>query len=253
MSSTILRAVEKRVDISFDRNVQTLDDFFTFVSPKAVRLIDVIRDCKPDDNFVIMSGDFDGDFDSDDNDDSDAASDDSMDDDEGPPVARPRKSEYTIQKVTPSSDSGNASQQSSHYIAVRRTTPSADGLEQGATTTSDSVNNDGICGTVFVNHRHIAFALNKLIVELCNWDPDLYFVRSHYIAGYAVGSAAAGLTEAQRQKQENVLRKFRQREYNVLVATTALEEGVDLPRCNLVVRFDRPMTYRSYMLSKVSD
>lgn len=35
---------------------------------------------------------------------------------------------------------------------------------------------------VFVERKHVAYALNKLIVELCNWDVDLYFVRSHYVA-----------------------------------------------------------------------
>ena len=39
-------------------------------------------------------------------------------------------------------------------------------------------------------------------------------------------------------------------ECNLLIATSVLEEGMDLPRCNLVVRFDEPQSYRSYVHCK---
>jgi endoribonuclease Dicer len=245
LAATVLRSIEKTVDILFDRQVQTLEDFGLFMSPKALKLIDVLRECKPDDNFVIMSGDFDGDFQSDEeyND-----SEDSMDDEPNEASANTQKSKSScVQKIAAGRSDKNSGSSGQHYIAVRRS--ACTGNSDGGTQAEMTPDNEGICGIVFVSHRHIAFALNKLIVELCNWDPDLYFVRSHYIAGYVPSSAT--MSDAQRQKQENVLRKFRQREYNVLVATTALEEGVDLPRCNLVVRFDRPTSYCSYMLSKV--
>lgn len=47
-----------------------------------------------------------------------------------------------------------------------------------------------------------------------------------------------------------VLRKFRAHETNLLIATSVVEEGVDIPKCNLVVRFDLPTEYRSYVQSK---
>jgi len=237
LSSTVLRAVEKRIDTVFDRCVQTLPDFSEFVSPKALQLVDVLRESKPDDSFEIISGDFDGDFDSDgcDTDDSMQSS-----DDEGPggyscanDVAKTSKNERKNASLAGKKSGGSSAQ---HYVAVRRAVGS-----NGTAATDE----EGICAVVFVAHRHTAFALNKLIVELCNWDTDLYFVRSHYIASYTTPS------EAQRSKQEDVLRKFRQREINVLIATSTLEEGVDLPRCNVVIQFDPPTSYRSYIQSKV--
>ena len=36
----------------------------------------------------------------------------------------------------------------------------------------------------------------------------------------------------------------------MLIATSIVEEGVDIPKCNLVVRFDLPTEYRSYVQSK---
>jgi len=230
LSATVLRAVEKRIDTVFDRCVQTLPDFSTFVSPKALQLVNVLRESKPDDSFEIISGDFDGDFDSDgcDTDDSMQSSDDEGPDD----VKKMTKSDRKNSSVTGKKNSSSTQ----HYVAVRRAVGS-----NGTAATDD----EGICAVIFVVHRHTAFALNKLIVELCNWDTDLYFVRSHYIASYTTPS------EAQHLKQEEVLRKFRQREINVLIATSTFEEGVDLPRCNVVIQFDPPASYRSYIQSKV--
>lgn len=52
------------------------------------------------------------------------------------------------------------------------------------------------------------------------------------------------------KKQENVLRHFRQHKFNLLIATCIVEEGLDIPKCNLVCRFDFPKTFRSYVQSK---
>lgn len=47
-----------------------------------------------------------------------------------------------------------------------------------------------------------------------------------------------------------VLERFRQNETNLIVTTSVLEEGVDLQMCNLVICFDAPNSYRSYVQSK---
>ena len=60
-----------------------------------------------------------------------------------------------------------------HYVAVKRT-------EIEGTKDKDE---NTLCGLVFVERRHTAFALNKLIQELVNWEPDLFFVQSSHITG----------------------------------------------------------------------
>ena len=52
--------------------------------------------------------------------------------------------------------------------------------------------------------------------------------------------------------QEEVMRKFRLGENNIIIALSSLEELKDIPDCHLVIRFDVPNNYRSYIQSKVS-
>lgn len=44
-----------------------------------------------------------------------------------------------------------------------------------------------------------------------------------------------------------VLRKFRSKTLNLLITTSVLEEGIDVRQCNVVIRFDKPNNYRSYI------
>lgn len=65
-----------------------------------------------------------------------------------------------------------------------------------------------------------------------------------------VGTSASTAKDMSSKKQDKILRKFRNHEFNLLIATSVVEEGLDVPRCNLVVRFDFPMTFQSYVQSK---
>lgn len=40
------------------------------------------------------------------------------------------------------------------------------------------------------------------------------------------------------------------RECNLVVATSVLEDGIELPRCNLIVRYDPVIDYKSFAHSK---
>jgi ERCC4-related helicase len=44
--------------------------------------------------------------------------------------------------------------------------------------------------------------------------------------------------------------EFRNGQLNVLISTAIIEEGIDVPACNLVIRFNKPANFSSYMQSK---
>ncbi|KAM9294252.1 endoribonuclease Dicer [Gastrophryne carolinensis] len=109
-----------------------------------------------------------------------------------------------------------------------------------------------LCGIIFVERRYTAVVLNRLIKEAGKQDPELAYISSNFITGHGIGKNQPRnkQMEVEFRKQEEVLRKFRAHETNLLIATSIVEEGVDIPKCNLVVRFDLPTEYRSYVQSK---
>ncbi|EJW89015.1 hypothetical protein WUBG_00069 [Wuchereria bancrofti] len=107
------------------------------------------------------------------------------------------------------------------------------------------------CGIIFVEQRYVAYVLNTLIRAISRWDSDKFgYLVSDFVIGYNSANIGTEETMALHKRQELVLRKFRQRHLNLLIATSVLEEGVDVRQCNVVIRFDRPTDYRAYVQSK---
>uniref|UniRef100_A0A671XE87 ribonuclease III n=1 Tax=Sparus aurata TaxID=8175 RepID=A0A671XE87_SPAAU len=94
--------------------------------------------------------------------------------------------------------------------------------------------------------------ISKQVCDAGKQDPELAYISSNFITGHSIGKNQPRnkQMEVEFRKQEEVLRKFRAHETNLLIATSIVEEGVDIPKCNLVVRFDLPTEYRSYVQSK---
>lgn len=105
---------------------------------------------------------------------------------------------------------------------------------------------------MFVERRYTALVLSKQINIAANLYPELSFIKSNFVIGHGTGGKVnySNETEMNFKKQEEVLRQFRLHKFNLLIATCVVEEGLDIPKCNLVCRFDFPMTFRSYVQSK---
>ncbi|KAL3188582.1 hypothetical protein MRX96_022587 [Rhipicephalus microplus] len=108
-----------------------------------------------------------------------------------------------------------------------------------------------LCGIIFVKERIVARILRDWLRELANKIPRYAYILAEFIVGHGanlqVGSKEAGMSF---KKQCRVLEQFRRQECNLLVATSVVEEGMDVPKCSLVVRFDFPDDFRSYVQSK---
>lgn len=116
---------------------------------------------------------------------------------------------------------------------------------------NNSSDQETLCAIIFVEKRFTAKILFYLISELCRSVDDLSYLSVQYTVEKLSDPMSGGKeAENEHRKQEEVLKKFRMHECNLLVATSILEEGIDIPKCNLVIRFDRPLTYNSYVQSK---
>ncbi|XP_078036312.1 endoribonuclease Dcr-1 isoform X2 [Augochlora pura] len=110
---------------------------------------------------------------------------------------------------------------------------------------------DLLCGVIFVDKAFIAKILFYLLREVSVQDEHLYFLSPLYTIernpddiGY---SKDLGV---EYRKQEEVLKRFRIHECNLMISTSILEEGIDIPKCNFVMRYDFPKTYQSYVQCK---
>ncbi|XP_024024528.1 endoribonuclease Dicer homolog 2 isoform X2 [Morus notabilis] len=95
---------------------------------------------------------------------------------------------------------------------------------------------------VFVQRIVTAVVIQSLLSELLpkriNW-------KAKYIAG-----SSNNMQSQTRKKQNEIVGEFREGVVNIIVATSILEEGLDVQSCNLVVRFDPSSTVCSFIQSR---
>ncbi|KAI3750881.1 hypothetical protein L2E82_21772 [Cichorium intybus] len=95
---------------------------------------------------------------------------------------------------------------------------------------------------IFVERVITARVLKSLLCEL---HPKLFDWKTKYIAGHhsAMQSQSRGL-------QNKIVDEFHKGMVNIIVATSILEEGLDVQKCNLVIRFDLASTVCSFIQSR---
>lgn len=110
---------------------------------------------------------------------------------------------------------------------------------------------EDFCGIVFVEQRMTAMCLVQKITEI-----QLPGIRCSFIVGHASSSGkimekkVSGSGGMNAKKQQEVLKKFRSGTFNLLIATSVVEEGLDVRKCNVVIRYDFPKTFQSHVQSK---
>ncbi|XP_021895943.1 endoribonuclease Dicer homolog 3a-like [Carica papaya] len=72
---------------------------------------------------------------------------------------------------------------------------------------------------------------------------------AHFKVSYLTGSSTSVDALAPKVQKET-LESFRSGKVNLLFATDVVEEGIHVPKCSCVVRFDQPKTVRSYVQSR---
>jgi ERCC4-related helicase len=101
-------------------------------------------------------------------------------------------------------------------------------------------------GIIFVDQRVTAFVLRHLL----SVHPG---TKNFFKCGTFVGISTNESKKMELrdlldpQDQQNTLKDFREGRKNLLIATTALEEGIDISACNVVICFNRPPNLKSYV------
>lgn len=102
---------------------------------------------------------------------------------------------------------------------------------------------------IFVKRRSTAKGIYHILKAIKKYD-ESFPIEPDFMVG--VNNEMPESIEAILSTSFNsiVLEKFKNRETNCIVTSSVLEEGIDLQMCNLVVMYDKPDTYRSYVQAR---
>ncbi|TKY74839.1 Endoribonuclease Dicer-like 3a [Spatholobus suberectus] len=85
----------------------------------------------------------------------------------------------------------------------------------------------------------------KVIERFAKKTPQI----SHFTVSYLTGNNTS-VDALAPKRQKEILDSFRSGKVNLLFTTDVLEEGIHVPNCSCVIRFDLPKTVRSYVQSR---
>ncbi|KAG5875418.1 hypothetical protein JTB14_005316 [Gonioctena quinquepunctata] len=108
-----------------------------------------------------------------------------------------------------------------------------------------------LCALIFTERRFTAKVIYYILDALSKCDPEFSHVKPNFMVGYncnPYNDTRESMFSAKKNKE--VLNSFSNKGINILVASDVLEEGVDIPMCTLVIKYDKPKDYRSYIQSK---
>jgi ERCC4-related helicase len=112
---------------------------------------------------------------------------------------------------------------------------------------------DKIVESFHPGHRIIVFAEQRttviMIAHLLSVHPRMKeIVAASFLGSSNYASRKSNITELfSPRDQEEAVNNLRSGKINVLVATSVLEEGIDVPACNMVICFDPPKELKSFI------
>ncbi|KAK5944288.1 Dicer-like protein 2 [Knufia obscura] len=105
---------------------------------------------------------------------------------------------------------------------------------------------EGIAIIVFVERRSTAYAL----CELLRSAPALSSYRVFPFVGLATSRVSSLIEVADMKVQRQAFADFRRGSQDICVATSVAEEGIDIQAVNLVIRYDDPKQFVSFLQSR---
>lgn len=102
---------------------------------------------------------------------------------------------------------------------------------------------------VFVNRVLISFSISKYLQELSNYD-RFAFLKASFFVGQNNDYLNFRFVKDSVKNFKTTMNDFKTGKFNTLITTAVLEEGIDIGKCNLVIRFNEPVTFREFVQSK---
>lgn len=105
---------------------------------------------------------------------------------------------------------------------------------------------------IFVQSRLEVTAINSWLQRITETSQEYDFLKPDYAIGLAATASSkySCITKRKPSEQAKMLDNFRKSNLNVIVTTSVLEEGIDLPTCSTVIRYDEPKNFREYVQSR---
>lgn len=109
-----------------------------------------------------------------------------------------------------------------------------------------------LCGIIFTKQRFTSKILYNILMDLKKARPDEFeFLKHDFVVGFSINPFKSTREEHYLKKSsQKAILGFNNGDLNCLISTSVIEEGLDIPQCALVVRYDAPTEYRSYIQSK---
>ncbi|XP_055693642.1 endoribonuclease dcr-1 isoform X2 [Lutzomyia longipalpis] len=136
-----------------------------------------------------------------------------------------------------------------HEIILQNCTDKLKTFIQGLETIFKLFAGQKINALVFVEQRFTAKVLYHILRNYGESN-EVFPVRPDFMVGDESFTSPELEVLLQIKWNRQVLDKFRRNEVNLIVSTSVLEEGVDLQMCNIVVNYDTPRNFRSYVQRK---
>ncbi|KAL0108749.1 hypothetical protein PUN28_014111 [Cardiocondyla obscurior] len=115
-------------------------------------------------------------------------------------------------------------------------------------------NNDSkekFCCIIFVKERFTTKVIYHMLKILSANDAKYSFLLPEYVIGFQNNPYKNSREVTCIAKwNKDVLQKFRRGLINCIVATDVVDEGIDIPTCTLIIRYDIPNDFRGYVQSK---
>ncbi|XP_011871131.1 PREDICTED: endoribonuclease Dicer [Vollenhovia emeryi] len=108
------------------------------------------------------------------------------------------------------------------------------------------------CCIIFVKERFTTQVIYHILKILSENDKQQYgFLVPDYVLGFQNSPYKHSREVACIAKwNKEVLQRFKRGPTNCIVATDVVDEGIDIPTCTLIIRYDLPMDFRGYVQSK---